>query len=121
MNEFEMVYKLRALERELTTLGVDVAKIYARMQGAKTEELGLCQRTINVLKYSGIVSVRQLQGMTSDELLKVRNLGKMAAYEVIAKMEKCGVSLSDGPEYAAVQSKALSLKTLNQVRKQIGC
>ena len=58
------------------------------------EELGLSVRSFNCLKRAGIDTVQKLVKMTEEELFKVRNLGKKSAYEVLAKIQSLGLTMS---------------------------
>jgi len=62
------------------------------------EELDLTVRPLNCLKRSGIFTVDDLIKKTEDEMLKVRNLGRKSLDEVIEKLAKLGLSLSNKDE-----------------------
>ncbi len=62
------------------------------------EELDLSVRPLNCLKRAGIFTVEDLVARTEDEMLKVRNLGRKSLDEVIEKLEKLGLSLSNKDE-----------------------
>ncbi|MEG2295737.1 MAG: DNA-directed RNA polymerase subunit alpha, partial [Oscillospiraceae bacterium] len=58
------------------------------------EELDLSVRAFNCLKRAGVNTVNDLIGKSSDDMMKVRNLGKKSLEEVIAKLEFLGFDLS---------------------------
>lgn len=62
------------------------------------EELDLSVRPLNCLKRAGIFTVEDLVRKTEDEMLKVRNLGRKSLDEVIEKLGKLGLSLSNKDE-----------------------
>ena len=51
------------------------------------DELELSLRSYNCLKRAGINTVSELTNKTSDEMMKVRNLGRKSLDEVIAKLK----------------------------------
>ena len=60
------------------------------------EDLELSVRAFNCLKRAGINTVKELTDKTSDEMMKVRNLGKKSLDEVIAKLHELGLNLKQG-------------------------
>ena len=62
------------------------------------EDLDLSVRSYNCLKRAGIHTVEDLTKKSSDEMLKVRNLGKKSLDEVIKKLEDLGLSLRNNDE-----------------------
>lgn len=64
----------------------------------KIDELELSVRSYNCLKRAGINTVEELCSKTSDEMMKVRNLGRKSLEEVLAKLKELGLSLSQGEE-----------------------
>ena len=57
------------------------------------EELDLSVRTYSCLRRVGISTLGQICDMTTGNLLKVRNLGRKSAQEVIAKLAEYGLTL----------------------------
>ena len=57
------------------------------------EELELSVRSFNCLKRANINTVQELCSKTSDEMMKVRNLGRKSLEEVLAKLKELGLSL----------------------------
>lgn len=57
------------------------------------EELELSVRSFNCLKRAAINTVEELTQKTEDDMMKVRNLGKMSLDEVKAKLDELGLSL----------------------------
>lgn len=62
------------------------------------DELELSVRSYNCLKRAGINTVEELCSKTSDDMMKVRNLGRKSLEEVLAKLKELGLSLSSGEE-----------------------
>ena len=62
------------------------------------EELDLSVRSFNCLKRAGIDTVEDLVNKTTDDMIKVRNLGKKSLEEVIQKLESLGLSLKADEE-----------------------
>ncbi len=62
------------------------------------EDLDLSVRSYNCLKRAAIHTVEDLTKKSSDEMLKVRNLGKKSLDEVIKKLEDLGLSLRNNDE-----------------------
>ena len=57
------------------------------------DELELSVRSFNCLKRAGINTVQELASKTSDDMMKVRNLGRKSLEEVLAKLDELGLSL----------------------------
>ena len=62
------------------------------------DELELSVRSYNCLKRAGINTVEELCSKTSEDMMKVRNLGRKSLEEVLAKLNELGLSLSPGEE-----------------------
>ena len=62
------------------------------------EELELSVRSYNCLKRAGINTVEELTNKTSEDMMKVRNLGRKSLEEVLAKLKELGLELSQGEE-----------------------
>lgn len=62
------------------------------------DELELSVRSYNCLKRAGINTVEELCNRTSDDMMKVRNLGRKSLDEVYAKLKELGLSLRTGDE-----------------------
>ncbi|MDR1700803.1 MAG: DNA-directed RNA polymerase subunit alpha [Lachnoclostridium sp.] len=62
------------------------------------DELELSVRSYNCLKRAGINTVEELTNKTSDDMMKVRNLGRKSLEEVLSKLKELGLSLSSGDE-----------------------
>ena len=60
------------------------------------DELELSVRSYNCLKRAGINTVEELTNKTSEDMMKVRNLGRKSLEEVLAKLSELGLSLSSG-------------------------
>ena len=62
------------------------------------DELELSVRSYNCLKRAGINTVEELCNRTSEDMMKVRNLGRKSLEEVLAKLKELGLSLNSGDE-----------------------
>ncbi len=62
------------------------------------DELELSVRSYNCLKRAGINTVEELTNKTSEDMMKVRNLGRKSLEEVLTKLKELGLSLSAGEE-----------------------
>lgn len=62
------------------------------------DELELSVRSFNCLKRAGINTVEELCSKTSNEMMKVRNLGRKSLDEVLGKLSELGLSLSQGED-----------------------
>ena len=59
------------------------------------DELELSVRSYNCLKRAGINTVEELTNKTSDDMMKVRNLGRKSLDEVLGKLKELGLSLKN--------------------------
>lgn len=62
------------------------------------DELELSVRSYNCLKRAGINTVEELCNKTSEDMMKVRNLGRKSLEEVLAKLNELGLSLRPGED-----------------------
>ena len=62
------------------------------------EELELSVRSYNCLKRAGISTVRELCDKTSEDMMKVRNLGRKSLEEVLQKLADLGLGLKNADE-----------------------
>ena len=62
------------------------------------DELELSVRSYNCLKRAGINTVEELTNKTSEDMMKVRNLGRKSLEEVLAKLKELGLQLNVGDE-----------------------
>ena len=62
------------------------------------DELELSVRSYNCLKRAGINTVEELTNKTSDDMMKVRNLGRKSLEEVLAKLKELGLELNQSEE-----------------------
>ena len=62
------------------------------------DELELSVRSYNCLKRAGINTVEELCNRTSEDMMKVRNLGRKSLEEVLSKLKELGLSLNLGVE-----------------------
>lgn len=58
------------------------------------DELELSVRSYNCLKRAGINTVEELTNRTSEDMMKVRNLGRKSLDEVLAKLKELGLELN---------------------------
>ena len=62
------------------------------------DELELSVRSYNCLKRAGINTVEELCNKTSEDMMKVRNLGRKSLEEVLAKLKELGLQLNTSEE-----------------------
>lgn len=62
------------------------------------DELELSVRSYNCLKRAGINTVQELTNKTSEDMMKVRNLGRKSLDEVLAKLKELGLQLNPSEE-----------------------
>ena len=62
------------------------------------DELELSVRSYNCLKRANINTVEELCNRTSEDMMKVRNLGRKSLEEVLAKLKELGLSLNSSDE-----------------------
>lgn len=62
------------------------------------DELELSVRSYNCLKRAGINTVEELCNKTSEDMMKVRNLGRKSLEEVLAKLKELGLHLNPSEE-----------------------
>ena len=62
------------------------------------DELELSVRSYNCLKRAGINTVEELCNRTSEDMMKVRNLGRKSLEEVLAKLKELGLELNHTEE-----------------------
>ena len=62
------------------------------------DELELSVRSYNCLKRAGINTVEELTNKTSEDMMKVRNLGRKSLEEVLGKLKELGLQLKSGDE-----------------------
>ena len=62
------------------------------------DELELSVRSYNCLKRAGINTVEELTNKTSEDMMKVRNLGRKSLEEVLAKLKELGLELNPSEE-----------------------
>ena len=62
------------------------------------DDLELSVRSYNCLKRAGINTVEELINRSSDDMMKVRNLGRKSLEEVLNKLKELGLSLKSGDD-----------------------
>ena len=62
------------------------------------DELELSVRSFNCLKRAGINTVEELCNHTSEDMMKVRNLGRKSLEEVLAKLKELGLELKNSEQ-----------------------
>jgi DNA-directed RNA polymerase subunit alpha len=62
------------------------------------DELELSVRSYNCLKRAGINTVAELCNRTSEDMMKVRNLGRKSLEEVLQKLQELGLKLRESEE-----------------------
>ena len=86
-------------EAQVTQVMVEREETHQEKVLDKTiEELDLSVRSYNCLKRAGINTVEELCNKTSDDMMKVRNLGRKSLEEVLAKLKELGLQLQPTEE-----------------------
>ncbi len=80
-----------ASKTEVMTAKKEDAKVDVKTMNI--DELELSVRSYNCLKRAGINTVAELTNKTSDDMMKVRNLGRKSLDEVLAKLKELGLEL----------------------------
>ena len=75
-----------------------VVNEHDRVLEMNIDELELSVRSYNCLKRAGINTVEELCNKTSEDMMKVRNLGRKSLEEVLSKLKELGLSLNLGDE-----------------------
>ena len=70
----------------------------AKVLEMNIDELELSVRSYNCLKRAGINTVEELTNKTSEDMMKVRNLGRKSLEEVLAKLKELGLQLTPSEE-----------------------
>ena len=89
------------------------------------DELELSVRSYNCLKRAGINTVEELCNRTSEDMMKVRNLGRKSLEEVLAKLKELGLTasakLKNNPTVAAFNRQRRMPKHSGSVRPNKAC
>ncbi len=81
-----------------TIMATPVSNEKEKVLEMSIEELELSVRSFNCLKRAGINTVEELTNKTSDDMMKVRNLGRKSLEEVLGKLKDLGLSLRSGED-----------------------
>jgi DNA-directed RNA polymerase, alpha subunit, bacterial and chloroplast-type len=84
------------------------------------DELELSVRSYNCLKRANINTVEELCNKTSEDMMKVRNLGRKSLEEVLEKLRELGLQLNSGDEWRDWLFVSNSLDNNLGVAKQYG-
>jgi DNA-binding CsgD family transcriptional regulator len=85
-----------AVERPSEPEITELAKM-VNVKSTPLEELDFSVRTYNCLRRAGINTLGEIVSKTSDELAKIRNLGRHSLNEIVMTLEKYGFSLEATP------------------------
>ncbi|MBQ6968439.1 MAG: hypothetical protein IJP84_11130 [Lachnospiraceae bacterium] len=91
-----------SIEEALNLLGNDLPKDTSDALTDKTSDatdetidhLGLSKRSSNALKRAGLMTLKDLRGITTDNLKSIRGLGETSLKEITEKAEEQGVKIS---------------------------
>ena len=86
---------------------------------ATIEELDLSVRSFNCLKRAGIHTLGQLRGMTGEDLMKVRNMNRKFAEEVLEKLNAATSPDSSRPNLPSGLEQLDALIGLGEVKAQV--
>ena len=79
------------------------------------DELELSVRSYNCLKRAGINTVEELCNRTSEDMMKVRNLGRKSLEEVLAKLKELGLELNPERGIRNITARIVSPKSAMRV------
>ncbi len=80
--------------RDVNVIVDNEPKVETTTRDMSIDELELGVRSYNCLKRAGINTVSELCEMSSEDLMKVRNLGRKSLQEVLAKLKELGYTLN---------------------------
>lgn len=91
-----------SIEEALKLLGNDLPKDTSDALTDKTSDttdgtidrLGLSKRSSNALKRAGLMTLKDLRGITTDKLKSIRGLGETSLKEITEKAKEQGVKIS---------------------------
>lgn len=83
------------------------------------EELDLGVRSYNCLRRAGIYTIRELQKMNREDLMKVRNLNQKSLEEIIKKLALMGLTLQGEQELPSSSDMLCELIGLKDVKEQV--
>ena len=86
---------------EMSSMSILVSKEedqQVKLMELPIEEMDLSVRSYNCLKRAGINTVEELTNKTSEDMMKVRNLGRKSLEEVLAKLKELGLQLNPNEE-----------------------
>ena len=77
-------------------LGCEPAEMFAQeitseISQTDIEYMDLTSRSYNALKRAGYCFVEDFEGKTSEDLMKIRNLGRKSVFEIILKANNFGI------------------------------
>lgn len=131
----ELIQKINSwsdLKEFSESIGVSASEIYDIVEhsgvkflyegkismGMTIEEMDLSIRAYNCLKRAGINTVGDITSRTIDEFMKVRNLGRKALEEVLAKIESMGLKLKDEVEQESELEEELKQENANSQQEK---
>ena len=99
VSHFDMLTEIDSEVSEMESLMKDsVNEGNAKKVNMSIDDLDLTVRSYNCLKRAGINTVEELCNKTSEDMMKVRNLGRKSLEEVINKLKELGLSFNIGEE-----------------------
>ena len=93
IDHFSVISQLNSIISSQNYMYEPEEKIANKKLEKKIEELDLSVRSYNCLKRAGINTVGELTQKTSEEMMRVRNLGRKSLKEVIQKLHEIGLEL----------------------------
>jgi DNA-directed RNA polymerase subunit alpha len=92
-DHFKLFEELNQAVKDATVMAISKEKPENQFNSMTLEDLDLSVRSYNCLKRAGINTVEELCNRTSEDMMKVRNLGRKSLEEVLAKLKELGLSL----------------------------
>jgi len=85
------------LKLKLITSGrTEELKPESNLKSVGIDEMDLSVRAYNCLRRAGIDTLADLQKMTREDLMKVRNMGRKSLEEIITKAKEYGIAIEEG-------------------------
>lgn len=89
----EALRKLKHPSRQKCIKYGKLAYDYSNMKSELIAEMELSVRSYNCLRRGGIKKIEDLEGLTCEDLMKIRNLGRKSMMEIIEKAAEYGIEI----------------------------
>ena len=86
---------IRKEQAEQEAINEELKDIPENIRGKTIEDMGLSTRSYNVLSHAGIHTIAELSALSIEEFMKIRNMGKKTADEIISRLAEYGIKLAE--------------------------